>query len=84
MSGEPWHRNGSTIQTSHGIDVALVWMGSDADRIKACVNALDGVSTAAIEAGAVRELVKAARLIIDTGKHHELVAALKPFEEVQR
>jgi hypothetical protein len=57
-------------------------------RITACVNALKGVSTAALDAGAVRKLVEAARNYTkpldqrQPSAWRELLAALQPFKEM--
>lgn len=73
---EPWSVKGKKeIETWNGMylnfitaeghiaEVALCSYETDARRIVACVNACASISTAALEAGAVRELVEAMETI---------------------
>jgi hypothetical protein len=81
--GEPWTNddvvcNGESLEACHAMR----------ERAIACVNALDGVSTADIEAGAVRELVRVAASVLSLFQLvgyglKPLEKALKPFAEVQ-
>lgn len=91
--GEPWRHDGVQWMNRHG---RRMEGGADTiNRIVACVNALDGVTTEAIEAGAVTKLVaslEACRdaLAINASGKFKLEClngareALKPFSEIAR
>lgn len=64
--------DGKELPRSRGRDIARVWSRhiakldeegkANSARIVACVNALEGIPNSALEAGAVRELVEAAKV----------------------
>lgn len=81
--GELFRTWRDTLQRNDGYIVGEFCDDAAKVRALACLNALDGVTTEAIEAGAVRELVKAARRYESNGLlMPSLSKALKPFEEI--
>ena len=55
--GEPFTADGYAIRDADGIPILTTASKDDTKRITACLNALDGVATADIEAGAVRRMI---------------------------
>lgn len=85
--GEPVTVSGAYVLDRHHHIRASCTTEEDAERIKACLNALDGVTTADIEAGAVAKLVEHCRALLNAYDSNDYGMAglrdlLKPFAEI--
>ena len=58
---EPWVQEGCAVLNKSRVPIATAFLLGNARRIVAAVNAVEGIPTAALEGGVVRELLVMAR-----------------------